>query len=84
MWDSNRDLKLMPSEIPGKEKTWDWKIFEEMMAKRFLNLANNKERQQQANKQNQNPWMYNKKWIELKGKPEEIHVNTHQSQIFKS
>ena len=54
------------------------------MAKRFLNLANNKERQQQANKQNQNPWMYNKKWIELKGKPEEIHVNTHQSQIFKS
>ena len=50
------------------------------MAERFLNLAKKKKN---PNKQKQNTWMYNKKMSELKGKPEEIHVNTHPSNIYK-
>ena len=79
MWASNRDLKFMPSESQerrrhGTKNIWrnnGWKI---------LKFGQKKKN---PNKQKQNTWMYNKKMSELKGKPEEIHVNTHPSNIYK-
>ena len=82
MWASNRDLKLC-HQSPGKGEDMGLKIFEEIMAERFLNLAKNKNKTQ-PNKQKQNTWMYNKKLSELKGKPEEIHVNTHRVKYLKA
>ena len=41
MWASNRDLKLC-HQSPGKGEDMGLKIFEEIMAERFLNLAKNK------------------------------------------
>ena len=52
MWASNRDLKLC-HQSPRKGEDMGLKIFEEIMAERFLNLAKNKNKTQ-PNKQKQN------------------------------